>query len=321
MSATNSHIDAIHAPQISFAVACYNAQPFLRDAVESALNQRGVDSEVLIVDDGSSDDSLAEARAMAAADPRVRVFQTPQNGGPAAARNIAMEEMRGEWFAVLDSDDLIDPDRSARLLEIAAREGADMIADNLIVFGEGIKTHPFLTDSEVGAGRWIELGEYFSRSQLFSDKTAFGFLKPMIHRTALQNPKVRYNEALRIAEDDELIVRLLNAGKRYFLAPCAYYQYRKHAGSISHRLSVDHATRMMEAERHVRDLIGPQLAASPEYSARYASIERGLAFVTSIEHLKHRRVIPAITTILKHPSAALHYRMPIEAKLKRMLGS
>ncbi|MEM7701066.1 MAG: glycosyltransferase family 2 protein [Pseudomonadota bacterium] len=320
MSAINSPSTALQAPQISFAVACYNAQPYLREAVESALNQRELDVEVLIVDDGSSDDSLAEAREMAASDPRVRVFQTPQNGGPAAARNIAMDEMRGEWFAVLDSDDWIDPDRSIRLLEIAAREGADMIADNLTVFGEGIETHPFLSDSEVVAGRRIELGEYFSRSQLFSDKAAFGFLKPMIHRTALENPKVRYNEALRIAEDDELIVRLLNAGKRYYLAPMAHYQYRKHAGSISHRLSVDHATRMMEAERHVRDLIGPERAATPEYSARYASIERGLAFVTSIEHLKHRRVVPAITTILKHPLAALHYRMPIEAKLKRLVG-
>jgi len=320
MSAINSPSAADRAPQVSFAVACYNAQPFLRDAIESALNQRDVDVEVLVVDDGSADTSLEEAKRLAATDPRVRVFQTPQNGGPAAARNIALEEMRGQWFAILDSDDLIDPERSARLLDMAEREGADLIADNLVVFGEGMETHPFLTQQEVGAGRQIELSEYFSRSQLFSDRAAFGFLKPMIRRSVMESPKVRYNEALRIAEDDELIVRLLNAGLRYYLAPVAHYHYRKHAGSISHRLSVDNATRMMNAERDIREMIGPQRAQTPEYQKRFASLERGLAFVTSIEHLQSRRVWPALKTILQCPSAALHYRMPIEARLKRMLG-
>lgn len=320
MSAINSSSTADHAPLISFAVACYNAQPFLRAAIESALGQRGVLVEVLVVDDGSSDTSLDEAQGIAAVDPRVRVLRTPKNGGPAAARNMALENMKGEWFAVLDSDDIIDPDRSSRLLEIAEREQADMIADNLMVFGEGIETHVFLAPQEVGEGRWIEIDEYFSRSQLFSDRAALGFLKPMIRTRILENPKIRYNEELRIAEDDELIVRLLNAGCRYFLIPEASYHYRKHASSISHRLSVSNAERMVKAERALRDMIGSQRSDTPAYKKRYASIERGLAFVSSIEHLKNRRVLAALCALWAHPLAALLYRMPIEAKLRKILG-
>ena len=320
MSAINSPSVSDRTPQVSFAVACYNAQPYLRDAVESALNQLGVDVEVLIVDDGSSDDSLEEAQRLAAGDPRVRVFQTPVNGGPAAARNVALDHMSGDWFAVLDSDDLLDPERTASLLDTAHRESADLIADNLQVFGEGIESHTFLTQAEIGAGRKIELREYFSRSQLFSDQAAFGFLKPMIRATLLRESEIRYNEALRIAEDDELIVRLLHAGSRYILAPTAHYHYRKHANSISHRLSVENATRMVDAERALREQLDPELAASPEYRKRFASLDRGLAFVTSIEHLQNRRPVAAFMTLLAHPSAALHYRMPIGAKFRRLLG-
>lgn len=320
MSAINSPSSANRAPQISFAVACYNAQPFLGDAIKSALNQRNVDVEVLVVDDGSSDSSLSEARSIAERDHRVRVFQTPTNGGPAAARNVALDQMRGDWFAVLDSDDILAPERSQTLLATAFEQGADLIADNLVVFGEGVETHPFLTPDEVGSGRWIELDEYFSRSQLFSSQAAFGFLKPMIRTDVLKKSDFRYNEDLRIAEDDELIVRLLNAGFSYFLAPVAHYQYRKHANSISHRLSVDNAARMLKAERGLRELIGTERAQTRAYRQRYASLERGLAFVTSIEQLQKRRPIAALSTLLKHPSAALHYRMPIEAKMKRLLG-
>jgi len=127
MSAKNSLHTKVGKPQISFAMACYNAQPFLSEAIQSALDQKNVSIEVLIVDDGSSDSSLSEAKEFARKDPRVRVFETPSNSGPAGA----------------DSDDIIEPGRSARLLALAEETQADLIADNLTVFGEGIEPHPF----------------------------------------------------------------------------------------------------------------------------------------------------------------------------------
>ena len=101
-------------PDVSFLVASYNSAAYLAAATASALAQRDVAIEVVIVDDGSSDGSRELAAALAARDGRVLCLGTPVNRGPAGARNLALAAARGRWLAVLDSDDLIDPDRSRR---------------------------------------------------------------------------------------------------------------------------------------------------------------------------------------------------------------
>lgn len=320
MSADNLISRQTSSPQVSFAMACFNAQPYLRSAIEAALSQTDISVEILVVDDGSSDSSLAEAQAIAAADPRVRVFQTHKNGGPAAARNVALTHMRGDWFAILDSDDLVDPARSTIMIEMAEEQGADLIADNLLVFGEGQQERPFFKPDDFGNGRWLEIDEYFARSQLFGSSPGPGFLKPMIRKSVIDRLNIRYNEGLRIGEDDELIVRILYAECRYYLCPETSYHYRKHAGSISHRLSSANAQKMLAAEVDIRDMIGPKQATSKAYKQRFDSVERGLAFVTSIDQLKAGDLIGAMRTLARCPSAILLYRMPIAAALGKLLG-
>ena len=79
---------------ISFIIANYNGSRFLGKAVASALAQRNVDIEVIIVDDCSSDDSVQIAQGLAKADPRVRFIALASNSGPAGARNAALPMIR-----------------------------------------------------------------------------------------------------------------------------------------------------------------------------------------------------------------------------------
>lgn len=305
---------------MSFALACYNAQPYLEGAVQSALGQQDVTCEVLIVDDGSSDGSLAQAEEMARQDGRIRVLRTPSNSGPAGARNVALDAMRGEWFAILDSDDAIDPDRSRKLIDAANDAGADMIADNLHVFGDQIEDHEMFDFGKSGKGQWLGLEEYLRQSAIFGGMPSPGFLKPMIRSSLLAGHGIRYNEALRIGEDDEFAVRLLQAGGRYLLLPRAMYHYRKHAGSISHRLSSQDSARMMEAESGIRDLIGDDMARTAGYRRRWRALERAVAFTRSIDQLKQRRPLGALATLARTPGAIPLYRMPLGAMLRRALG-
>jgi glycosyltransferase involved in cell wall biosynthesis len=97
-------------PSVSVVVPAYNAEPFLRTAVHSALQQSFGNLEVIVVDDGSSDGTRALAESLAVADPRVRVVTIP-NSGVAAARNVGIEEARGEWIAFLDADDVWEPEK------------------------------------------------------------------------------------------------------------------------------------------------------------------------------------------------------------------
>jgi len=91
---------------VSVVIPCFNAGQYLDEAVQSALRQTWADLEVVIVDDGSTDaDTL---RLLETAQwPRTRIFHQ-SNGGPAAARNRAIREARGEYILPLDADDTID---------------------------------------------------------------------------------------------------------------------------------------------------------------------------------------------------------------------
>lgn len=92
-------------PEVSVVVAVYNAAPFLHDSLCSIADQSFENWEAVVVDDASSDDSVRIARGFAARDPRFILVALDRNGGPAVARNTAIERARGRYIAFLDSDD------------------------------------------------------------------------------------------------------------------------------------------------------------------------------------------------------------------------
>lgn len=110
-------------PVVSAVIPAYNASRTIAQTLESALAQSVSDIEVIVVDDGSGDDTAEIVRRHE--DPRVRLVQRP-NGGVASARNAGIEVARGEWLAFLDSDDIWLPQKLERQLELmAAHPGCD----------------------------------------------------------------------------------------------------------------------------------------------------------------------------------------------------
>ena len=108
-------------PDVSIVIAAFNAAQTIDRAITSALAQQGVSLEVVVSDDRSTDTTLAVVRAIA--DPRIRIVALPENRGPGAARNAAIDAARGRWIAVLDADDTLLPERLARM--IAKAEAAE----------------------------------------------------------------------------------------------------------------------------------------------------------------------------------------------------
>src|SRR5262249_31816931 len=98
------------SPRVSVIVPSYNAERFLRAALDSALAQEGVSLEVLVADDGSTDGTSA---LLAGYGDRIRVLRQDHRG-PAASRNAAAREARGEYVALLDADDRFRPGKLAR---------------------------------------------------------------------------------------------------------------------------------------------------------------------------------------------------------------
>ena len=102
------------SPLVSVVVPVYKVEKYLRECVESVLAQTFTDFELILVDDGSPDNSGAICDEFAARDSRVRVFHK-ENGGVSSARNLGVAHARGEWISFVDSDDKLFPDALASL--------------------------------------------------------------------------------------------------------------------------------------------------------------------------------------------------------------
>ena len=95
-------------PLLTVVVTVYNIKDYLKRSIESVIHQSYQNLEIILVDDGSTDGSGAVCHRYAKMDGRIRVIHK-KNGGPAEARNVAIDEAKGEYIAFVDGDDWIEP--------------------------------------------------------------------------------------------------------------------------------------------------------------------------------------------------------------------
>ena len=221
---------------ISVIIPCYRAAATLRRAVDSALTGAPADLEVLLVDDGSPDDTGVLCDELAAADPRVRALHRA-NGGAGAARNTGLDAAYGDWVLFLDADDALLPGLWAAL--DALTTDADMI-----LFG--------LTRESSGA---VKPTDYLPAG-FCPDLQALGSaLSPLLLDTGLlaaPYPKLFRRAAI------------------YCLDGVYYKQYDTEAGSLSRRLRGD----LLDAERVTRPALADLLRQNGIDPAPYEAASR-----------------------------------------------
>jgi glycosyltransferase involved in cell wall biosynthesis len=131
------------ATPVSVIIPCYNAARFLSAAVESVLAQGLIGTEVLIIDDCSTDDSVAVAESLAAKHPLVRAIRQPVNAGPAAARNRGLRFATGQFVCFLDADDTYAPQFFRSVLPVfQTRPELAAISTGIELIGCQREVHP-----------------------------------------------------------------------------------------------------------------------------------------------------------------------------------
>lgn len=309
------------APVVSVIIANFNGEQFLADSVASALNQTMSDIEVLVIDDGSTDRSVEIVHALKRKDDRIRLIEGATRSGPGGARNRGLEAARGRWIAILDGDDLMHPARLETLVHEAETRQADICADDLLIFGEGLEPAPLLSARQRSLG-WVSAAAFIASNKLYAREPALGYLKPLIRRSFLRENAIRYDETLRIGEDYDLIMKLLSKGARFRLLPTLSYFYRKHGHSVSHRMAGDHVRRMLAADDRLRTLFSDDCSdVARAFDRRRASLTRAAAYESIVESLKNRKWWAAVANALQHPRALPLLRMPLAARLGRVFAS
>jgi glycosyltransferase involved in cell wall biosynthesis len=117
----------MNTPKVSVIIPVWNAEAYLRRCLDSVVNQTLRNIEIICVNDGSTDSSLAILNEYAAADSRMRVVSLEKNSGESIARNTGLAMAGGEYIGSVDNDDAVDPDFYEKLYAKAGETGADIV--------------------------------------------------------------------------------------------------------------------------------------------------------------------------------------------------
>ena len=220
-------------PAISVLLTVYNGLPYLAEAIDSILNQSFGDFELVIVDDGSTDESLDVLRDYERRDPRVRLFQRPHLGIVPAA-NFGLKQCRGEFLARMDSDDVALPVRFEAQVR-AMREDP-----TVAVVGGTYE----LVDA---AGRLLRT-EYPPQDDATLQELALRGLTPIPQPLAMMRMSMvrqvgEYDPIVETAEDNDMWLRLGEVGK-LVTVPQTLLKYRQHDKSVSEVKAVAQADRI-----------------------------------------------------------------------------
>jgi glycosyltransferase involved in cell wall biosynthesis len=194
------------SPSVSVVIPCYNGARFLREALDSVRAQTHPPLEILVIDDGSTDDSAMIAESSG---PPVRVIRQA-NQGESVARNRGIDEAQGEWIAFLDADDLWTTSRLSRVLA-AAEPATCAVVNNIHFFGR----------DNYDAPRWVDSPDVMSSVEFVCDLHAF-VPSTLIIRSTIG---ARFPEWTQHAEDYVFTLDVLACGPVSFVdEPLTHYR-------------------------------------------------------------------------------------------------
>lgn len=242
--------------KMSIVVPVYNVEKYIGHCIESLMDQTLENIEIILVDDGSPDQSGSICDSYQQKDSRIRVLHK-KNAGVSAARNDGMDLATGEYILFCDSDDWMAKDACEKLYEKAISTDSDIVIGNVYeAYPDNNKiarfyAQPFTTDDPAFIKKMIQADFYRNYCPMpDASGPAFGYGGPWnkaVRLSMLQENNIRFDVRLRGLFDDILYTaHILAAAKRVsYITDCVYY-YRQVAGSITNTykantLEINHA--------------------------------------------------------------------------------
>ncbi|WP_455272770.1 glycosyltransferase family 2 protein [Rhizobium herbae] len=307
-----------HRPQATFIVAAFKAQETIERAIDSALAQTGISVEVIVIDDCSPDDTAEIVDAYT--DPRVRLIRLEKNRGPGGARNAGLAAARGDWIVILDSDDAVSPERTARMIARARVTKAEIVVDNVDVVPLDGQIKRMFDDAQLAALETLTLPAFIGSNVLFQSEHNYGYMKPIFERRFLEEHGLRFDESLPIGEDYLLLASALAKGGRCAVDPFAGYTYYIRSGSISRVLKLHQVDAMLAADAEFLQNHRLDADSMAAQARRHRSIEDARSFIILVDQIKARSLSGAVKTAWRNPAAVRHLRMPIAVRLRRLMA-
>lgn len=251
---------------ISVIVPVYNVERYLEQCLHSILSQSYKNIEVILVDDGSTDNSGKICDEYAAKDSRIKVMHQQISGGVASARNAALSVAHGEYIGFVDADDWIATNMYDTLLKFAKSYTADIVMGNTIDVLHSGKTQymPMLS----AAIKHIKCEEFW---KLFIQHgTCKTLWNKLFTRKILEN--IRFDTSFVRASDVNFLLEVLKRSPTIIYIPQNVYYYRHNSNSITKQKKISYWKSEMRLWNNIRQTLPPALwkfAVSPYLTRLY----------------------------------------------------
>jgi glycosyltransferase involved in cell wall biosynthesis len=214
-------------PLVTVVVPVYNVESYLRECLDSVVNQSLRQIEIVCINDSSTDGSLQILREYEAADSRVRIIDREANEGLSTARNVGMSVATGKYLLFVDSDDYVDRELCRKAFECAEANRADLVIYDYVAFEDKNKATRI-------RGRESTLSQVDpSNKEDLLNLNAYAWTK-LILSDHVRSLQLRFPDGL-LYEDSPVHWALLTTTSRIALLPERLYFYRQRPDSIGYR--------------------------------------------------------------------------------------
>lgn len=228
--------------KISIIVPVYNSSPYLRSCIDSILKQSLSDWELLLVNDGSTDDSGEICDEYAGRYPAIRVIHK-ENAGVSAARNTGLAEATGEYIGFVDSDDTIRPEMYEEMYKVAILNHSEIVmCDAITVFPDG-RTEPD-TITQLPKSCALERKDW---TPMLLKEMAGSACRCIYQRALVEKHQVSFPTSLKFSEDRIFNLYLMGYAAKLFYIKKGFYNRLVWEGSAVHRFHADYYEHIKKA--------------------------------------------------------------------------
>ena len=277
------------SPKVSVIIPVYNVESYLPRSLDSVINQTLKDIEIICINDGSTDNSLDILKEYASKDKRIKIIDLAVNQGVANARNIGLENVKGEYVGFVDPDDYIDLNFYEELYKKAQETNADIVKCEFITIETDGSRKKSISNFRIQTiSKFCFSNEY--TSAIYKSSLIFG-------------NNITFPTDIIVGEDSVFLHKVVIKAKRINLISNVFYYYVRRENSLNTKLysekKIKDAIKAMEyrAENY-NDALGKELTES-EYLQQYSSNIFALISVTTTRTKNRDNVSLCITKVIE----------------------
>lgn len=232
---------------ISVIVPVYNAEKYLARCLESIINQSYKNLEIILVDDGSIDESYNICKAYSKKDNRIIVIHK-KNGGVSCARNAGLDIAKGRWITFVDADDWIDANYCKNMIKIAIEQKSDYVCCGYKrIYKEKIELYNF--DKKI-----IEYKPIDFLTKILNVQNGYGFSHmKLIKKDCIDN--IKFDELLKVGEDAMFNILLLKKVNKVVVLNEPLYFYFFNEESLVRKFDINYADKYLQSVEKMKEYI------------------------------------------------------------------